>query len=464
MKVQFAALVAWTLTSTDAFVVPSSSFVRSGCLKARATATNEFEYLLNENGANEINIGPRSRRVITGASQKKAQLTSSIAASLTEEDIDEEYAMTMSEDDEEALIAQSASEEFEGDSKLSTYQEEQGTNKLTAWVKQADFQEIVWTLFVPSLLAFAGIKWGLGKVNTNLSDKAAVGLESFTNDMIYHDGNNDEMSLSKLDWDGRLTWLGPTKNKRMLASFMEDYTKRKPVSPQAISTLSYVFSLFGLSEEQAADAMVTMCKKGGAEKISSANKLLFFGNRIFESPEALAKLQEIKDLIKGTYRSGAGADEIVDTSQYAMAEAAYRNLIQKAEKSNKLPEGWQVLGIEQDVALSIYREEKGAGFKTFQEEIYGGANESYNKKGQRIDAEGFVIEEADIEQNEKDAEWGVDEDETASTSGAFECGNCGYTLFVAKGREAKFFGAGFKCPQCGAEKDQFTTLDPDDIE
>jgi rubrerythrin len=147
-----------------------------------------------------------------------------------------------------------------------------------------------------------------------------------------------------------------------------------------------------------------------------------------------------------------------------MAEAAYRNLIQKAEKSNKLPEGWQVLGIEQDVALSIYREEKGAGFKTFQEEIYGGANESYNKKGQRIDAEGFVIEEADIEQNEKDAEWGVDEDETASTSGAFECGNCGYTLFVAKGREAKFFGAGFKCPQCGAEKDQFTTLDPDDIE
>jgi uncharacterized protein with PIN domain len=234
MKVQFAALVAWTLTSTDAFVVPSSSFVRSGCLKARATATNEFEYLLNENGANEINIGPRSRRVITGASQKKAQLTSSIAASLTEEDIDEEYAMTMSEDDEEALIAQSASEEFEGDSKLSTYQEEQGTNKLTAWVKQADFQEIVWTLFVPSLLAFAGIKWGLGKVNTNLSDKAAVGLESFTNDMIYHDGNNDEMSLSKLDWDGRLTWLGPTKNKRMLASFMEDYTKRKPVSPQAI--------------------------------------------------------------------------------------------------------------------------------------------------------------------------------------------------------------------------------------
>ena len=50
-------------------------------------------------------------------------------------------------------------------------------------------------------------------------------------------------------------------------------------------------------------------------RVAVNDKLLFFGNRIFESPEALAKLQDIKDLIKSTYRSGAGADAIVDTSQ-----------------------------------------------------------------------------------------------------------------------------------------------------
>ena len=32
---------------------------------------------------------------------------------------------------------------------------------------------------------------------------------------------------------------------------------------------------------------------------------------------------------------------------------------------------------------------------------------------------------------------------------------CGYTLFVAKGREFKFFGDNFKCPTCGAGKEFF---------
>ncbi len=38
-----------------------------------------------------------------------------------------------------------------------------------------------------------------------------------------------------------------------------------------------------------------------------------------------------------------------------------------------------------------------------------------------------------------------------------ECGSCKYTIFVAPGRESKFYGSGFKCPECGASKDKFTT-------
>jgi rubrerythrin len=140
-----------------------------------------------------------------------------------------------------------------------------------------------------------------------------------------------------------------------------------------------------------------------------------------------------------------------------MGESAYRTVVQKTGPTQKLPDGWQVLGLKQEAALEIYKEEKDSGFKSAQEEIYGGLNERYNKKGQRIDEKGFVIEEKDIEQNEKDAEF--ESDASTSTSGAFECENCGYTLFVAKGREAKFFGAGFQCPECGAAKDQFKTVD-----
>jgi rubredoxin len=43
------------------------------------------------------------------------------------------------------------------------------------------------------------------------------------------------------------------------------------------------------------------------------------------------------------------------------------------------------------------------------------------------------------------------------------CGNCGFTLFPAKGREWKFFPTDFRCPACGSEKDDFYDInDPDD--
>jgi predicted RNA-binding Zn-ribbon protein involved in translation (DUF1610 family) len=37
-----------------------------------------------------------------------------------------------------------------------------------------------------------------------------------------------------------------------------------------------------------------------------------------------------------------------------------------------------------------------------------------------------------------------------------ECGECGYTLFIAAGREGKFFGDTYKCPECGAPKSKFS--------
>ena len=37
----------------------------------------------------------------------------------------------------------------------------------------------------------------------------------------------------------------------------------------------------------------------------------------------------------------------------------------------------------------------------------------------------------------------------------YECSQCGTTMFVAKGREFKFFGDNFKCGTCGAGKEFF---------
>lgn len=81
------------------------------------------------------------------------------------------------------------------------------------------------------------------------------------------------------------------------------------------SSLSYVFTLFDLSEEQAAGVLVALCRQMGTDKISSTGKLLFFGSRILKSPEGKASLAPIKDLIKSTYRDEEVAETLVETSQ-----------------------------------------------------------------------------------------------------------------------------------------------------
>lgn len=45
---------------------------------------------------------------------------------------------------------------------------------------------------------------------------------------------------------------------------------------------------------------------------------------------------------------------------------------------------------------------------------------------------------------------------------AYQCSDCGYTLFPAAGREFKFYGDDFVCPACGAPKDKFADINSDE--
>mmetsp|Transcript_40283 Transcript_40283/g.116440 ORF Transcript_40283/g.116440 Transcript_40283/m.116440 type:complete len:103 (+) Transcript_40283:1-309(+) len=101
----------------------------------------------------------------------------------------------------------------------------------------------------------------------------------------------------------------------MLKRYLQLYAKKRTVSPQAISSLSYVFSLFKLSEEKTAQILVSLCRDMGDEKISSAGKLLFFGSRILKSAEGKKALEPIREMIKSTYREASVADTMIETSQ-----------------------------------------------------------------------------------------------------------------------------------------------------
>lgn len=138
-----------------------------------------------------------------------------------------------------------------------------------------------------------------------------------------------------------------------------------------------------------------------------------------------------------------------------MAEAAYRTTVISAGKGQKaLTSGWQVLGLDKETATRIFEGEAKEGFLSDREKMYGQQSRKYDAKGNVIDKEGKLV----------DPENAIGEDDANDepASNVYECSECGYTLFIAKGREFKFYGDDFKCPECGAAKDKFNARDMDE--
>ena len=221
------------------------------------------------------------------------------------------------------------------------------------------------------------------------------------------------------------------------------------------SSLSYVFSMYKLTEERAAEVICELCATM-PEKIASAGKLLFFGEHILKSKEAKAKLQPLKDLLASSYRDDGviSGEEIVERSQLAMGEAAYRSAVASAGKNQAdLTIGWEVLGLDKETATTIFEEVAKVGFMSDREAKYGKAYSiKYDDKGRKLDDKG------DLKNPEEATDDDGDDDSTTSGN-VQECTECGYTLFVAEGRDFKFFGSDFKCPECGAPKDKFKSVD-----
>eukprot|EP00536_Pseudo-nitzschia_multiseries_P013079 jgi/Psemu1/245114/estExt_Genewise1.C_5360012 len=315
-----------------------------------------------------------------------------------------------------------------------------------------DMQDVISTLIVPSIFVFGGLRWSARKAAGKVTVKAGDALDDFANEMVYHDGDFEEMRLCMNAYSKKLLWLGPNKSKAMLKSYLKLYCKKRIVSPQAISSLSYVFSLFKLTEEKASQILVSICEDMGIDGLSTAQKLLFFGTTILKSDEGHANLDPIREIIKSSYRGeGAIAENMLETSQQAMAENAYKTAVINAGKEQtSLTTGWEVLGLDKETAQQIFNEEAKGGFVSDREKLYGGQSQRYDDKGNKVDRDGNI--------EDPDNAIGADEPEKPA-SNVMECTECSYTLFIAKGREAKFFGDNFKCPECGAGKDKFEPKD-----
>lgn len=265
----------------------------------------EFDEYLQESGTTSFSPAQSRRRILLG--NKQGARVTVLASSFP--------APTYRALQEELLTDDPFAEESEALSKIQQFEEQrQQPVTIESKLKSMDLQDIIITLIVPAIAVFAAGRWGYNRVAGRVTDSADATLQAFAKEMFYHDGDFKEMELCVKDYNKKLLWL-PTRKDAMLKTYLEAYAKKKTISPQAIASISYVFTLFQLSESKAADTLVSLCKKMGTEKISSAGKLLFLGSRILKSPEGKSALAPIKELIKSTYRDAEVAETLVETSQ-----------------------------------------------------------------------------------------------------------------------------------------------------
>lgn len=461
-------VTAFTLPSSTTFYKASTSL----SLQQRQTTklfSSEFDSILGEgtgssssSSSSSSDGGVNTNNIVGLPDSSGANTLSASAAVMEEDDIFGDAApSTTSSPKIEELIRKKQQQAIQTQTPKTPL-----TQSAKNFLKGKDFGELFFFVFVPLTAGYYLSKKAYDLSTTKLQDKSEDTLTDYANEMIFHDGDFEEMKMCQKDYEKKMMWMGPKKNDLMIKTYLEFYAKKKTVSPQAISSLSYVFSMYKLSEEKAAQILVELCTTM-PEKIASVGKLYFFGSHILKTPAAKSKLQPIHGLLASSYRDdvmggGVSPEEIVDKSQVAMGEAAYRAAVSAAGKNQEdLTIGWEVLGLDKEKATEIWTEVAKGGFVSDREAKYASktAKQTYDSKGRKTDEEGKLENPDEATDDDDEEDGGDDAGLGGGTANVQECTECGYTLFVAKGRDFKFFGSGFTCPECGAPKDKFKAVE-----
>ena len=214
--------------------------------------------------------------------------------------------------------------------------------------------------------------------------------------------------------------------------------------------------------------------------VSIMGTMLFYSDRIFKDKSAKKKMKPIVKKLTQMY----GDMDMLQTMQTDMAQSAYRDVVAAAgPEATKLPEGWKILGLDKEQATAIFEEQQEIGFldaremldrdevldaqrkEQLEKDALQRLKDSFDKDGNIIDPDAEIDEDKKLDFDEikkNQMKGGSDDGENGEDKGvgrAKECQKCGYVLFIAPGRESKFFSPSFQCPQCGAPKRQFASID-----
>jgi len=272
--------------------------------------------------------------------------------------------------------------------------------------------------------------------------------------MIFHLGDEQEMATAIKDFRAQ---LGPGKYRgQMFQSFLVALANDVPVGVNAITNTKMVMSLMRIQDSATAQVLEAAAKELQKQP-SVLGKLTFVAERAMPMASSMAKLRTLFP---------NWSLDTVTALQRAMLENLYRDLCEKLPDGTTADgETLQVLGLSEAEATRLMQEvqEKKAADAAVaiaeQEE-----RERAEQLQRAMEAASALSSNDSNDSNDSPASDGGAGDD-APVTGAdgtheYECTKCGYTLFPASGRESKFFGAGFSCPQCGAGKDEFVDNGP----
>jgi rubredoxin len=343
-------------------------------------------------------------------------------------------------------------------------------------VKGKDFSDVTLTILIPAFVSYLALKKlsdiGFGK----LGEKADELYEQAAGEIAYHVGDYEEMEATYKDYKKKLWFNGAPSyvNSELVKRLAVAYSTQVSVTPKSVSSLAYLLTMMKIPDVEAAESFVTACREN-PNSMSIASKVLFYSEHVFKDKAAKKKMSP---LIKQLSEMFGGIEAVME-QQRDMAESAYRDAVAEAgQGQTKITEGWKALGLDKDTATRIFEETKALGFLS-REELWEKQEQdaardafaaeerareelrnSIDKDGNLIDPDEDIDPDKLINPEDLNKDYEDDEDDSIpSTGGAKECGNCGYTLFIAAGREGKFFSSGFTCPECGAARDQFKDVD-----
>lgn len=344
-------------------------------------------------------------------------------------------------------------------------------------VKGKDFSDLTLTVLIPAFVTYLALK-KLGEIGFGkLGEKADDLYEQAAADIAYHVGDYEEMEATYKDYKKKLWFNGAPSyiNSELVKRLAVTYCNNVSITPKSVSSLAYLLTMMKIPDDEAAESFITACREND-KSMSIASKVLFYSEHVFKDKSAKKKMtpliKRLSDMFDGV--------EAVMGQQKDMAESAYRDAVAEVGPGQtKITEGWKVLGLDKETATRIFEETKALGYlnrnelwKKEEQDLAIAAMEAEEKARQdlrnSIDKDGNLIDpDADIDPDKlidpedlnKDYEEDDDKESIPAGGLAKECENCGYTLFIAPGREGKFFSSAFTCPQCGVGKDQFKDVD-----